>query len=93
MDRQSQSVDANVPDKALFRVGAYSDGSGPVVTVAYDTSSQYTPTFVWVYGGDDNAERWIAFDWQHADAIADAIKTAADALRTRASHQQERDRD
>ena len=76
-------------NSAEFRVGTYGDGSGPVATVAYDVDSKYTPMSVWVYGGDRHSESWIAFDWEHADAIADAIKVAAAALRTHAASMRE----
>jgi hypothetical protein len=74
-----------IANKAQFAVGTYEDGSGPIATIAYDTTSQYTPSSVWVYGGDGNGASWVAFDWRYADAIADAIKEAAAALRARAS--------
>ena len=69
------------PTAASWAVGAYADGSGPVATISYDAGSRYSRESVWVSGGDSGSERWIAFDWQHADAIADAIKEAAAALR------------
>ena len=71
------------PSRASFEVGTYSDGSGPVVTVEYDVTSKHTPQSVWVYGGDTHSDHWVAFDWQYADAIADAIKQAAASLRAR----------
>ena len=76
-----QDMIALVPDKAQFAVGTYSDGSGPVATVTYDVTSDHTPTAVWVHGGDADSEQWVAFDWQHADAIANAIRAAAAAIR------------
>jgi hypothetical protein len=77
-----------VADKAQFAVGVYADGSGPVATIAYDTASKYTPEMVWIYGGDEHSDSWVAFDWRHADAVAEAIKSAAAALKARA-HKEE----
>lgn len=81
MNSDSPNTADLVPTKAEFQVGTYEDGSGPIATVSYDTTSKHTPTMVWVHGGDSGSDSWLAFDWQHADAICDAIKTAAAALK------------
>lgn len=72
----------DIPAKAEYDVGRYSDGSGPMVHVSYDTTEPRDPRadcrgMVWLETSSNN---WIAFDHRIADELCTAIKAAAGAI-------------
>jgi len=77
----TNSIEAPVEREAVVQgkinVGTYSDGSGPVATVSWDTDSEYTPKSVWVSMYSD---QWIAIDAEHIEALCRAMKHAASAI-------------
>lgn len=78
MDDKLAALVEAVPTKATFNAGTYSDGSGPVVEVGYDTDGGPCSNRIWLSSAF--GDRWIAFDYEHTDAVIAAIRTAADNL-------------
>lgn len=67
------------PTSAVFNVGVYADGSGPMQRVRYDATSGHCPDIIWIDGGD-YSDQWIAFDYQIAEEMCAAIRAAAKAI-------------
>lgn len=66
-----------IPRSATFDVGTYSDGSGPMLTVSYNTTWRSTRERIWLEVGDDS---FISFDHAIARDVCAAIMQAAAAL-------------
>ena len=65
-------------DKGTINVGTYSDGSGPAVTVKFDTTGDTCKQSIWIETGGQN---WLAVDAEFADELCRAIKTASRSIR------------
>jgi len=70
---------ANYPVEAAFPVAPYDDGC-PRVTVTYDAKPGTCQDNIWLETG--YGSNWIAFEEAHAEAVCEAIMSAANALRS-----------
>jgi hypothetical protein len=63
------------PSKAEFGCGRYADGSGPEITIGYDTKNPQWQHYIVIDGFT------VTFDQKHAEEVIAAIRYCADALR------------
>jgi hypothetical protein len=63
---------------AKFNVGKYADGSGPVVTVSFDTTTKYAPRSITLETSDSN---WLGVEPEYVDELCRALKQAARLVR------------